>query len=278
MATEVYKLGSSRLTAQLSTHDRTLVVALQGRIDATARETLAEVGEQIHRHRGDLTVFDLERLRDVVGSGAGAFVRLVRECRRLEQRVALVRCPEAVFQQMREAGLGGGVEHVPSVAAATDGLFQDGVQTIRLHFQSQARSLTTVRRILRAVTRRAGLSEMAQDEVLMGVVEACTNAILHGSPVGGAGRISLCIHLGAECLIIDVADEGGGFVPGEARLPDLEEPAEHGYGLFIIRRVMDRLEVFPGERGTVVRMTKMLHPGMETAIRNGEVATAGSMR
>jgi serine/threonine-protein kinase RsbW len=278
MATEVYKLGASRLTARVSTHDQALVVALKGRVDATARDTLAEVGEQVHRHRGDLAVFDLEHLTDALGSGAGAFVRLVRECRRLEQRVAMVRCPEAVFHQLREAGLRNGVEHLPSVAAATQGLVQDGVQTIRLHFQSQARSLTMVRRILRAVTRRAGLSETVQDEILMAVVEACTNAILHGSPADGTGRVSLCIHLGAECLIIDVADEGDGFAPGDARLPDLEEPAEHGYGLFIIRRVMDRLEVFPGERGTVVRMTKSLHPWIEPALRGAEMATAGSIR
>src|SRR5207247_3314240 len=126
----------------------------------------------------------------------------------------------------------------------TDGGVKDGVQALTRQFQSQARCLTQVRTVPRAVTRRAGFSPAAQDDVLMAVVEACTNAILHGSPAGGEGRISLCIFLGPASLVVDVADEGGGFTPGGLEPPDLEDPAENGYGLFIIRRVMDRLEVF----------------------------------
>jgi serine/threonine-protein kinase RsbW len=115
-----------------------------------------------------------------------------------------------------------------------------------------------------------------QDEILMAVGEACTNAILHGSPPGSTGRVSICIHLSASSLVVDVTDEGEGFVPPAAPPPESEEPAEHGYGLFIIRRVMDRLEVFPGDHRTVVRMTKALHPWVEASARVREFETVGS--
>jgi serine/threonine-protein kinase RsbW len=278
MPTEVFKLGSSRLTARVTEHGPHLVVALRGKADGSARETVAEVGERILTHPGTTVAFEMEELEEAWGSGADALVRVAREALRAERRVVFVRCREALFTQLRDAGLRGRIQHLPSLAAATEGAVQDGVQTITLHFQSQARCLTKVRTVLRAVTRRAGFSPAAQDDVLMAVVEASTNAILHGSPPNGEGRISLCIYLGPASLVVDVADEGGGFTPGGLEPPDLEDPAEHGYGLFIIRRVMDSLEVFNSDCGTVVRMTKSLTRATEGTEWRSEEAVLGGRR
>jgi serine/threonine-protein kinase RsbW len=267
MATELYRLSASRLTARIAEHPGCLVLALAGRVDGSARETLAEVTDRILIDPRPAIVFELEDVEEAWGGGADGLVRLVRECQRIGRRVVFVRCREALHEQLRGAGLRGAVEHLPSLAAATDGVIQDGRQTIRLHFR-HPRSLATVRRVLRAVTQRAGFSATAQDDVLMAVVEACTNALLHGMAPDGEGRTSVCIHLGPASLVVDVADEGRGFDPARLSAPDLEEPREHGYGLFIIRRVMDRLEVFHGDSGTVVRMTR-------SVARDGEAAGTG---
>jgi serine/threonine-protein kinase RsbW len=264
MATEVYRLAASRLTARISEYPSCLVVALAGRADGSARETLAGVTERALSDLRPAIVFDLEEVEEAWAGGADGLARAVRECLRVGRRVTFVRCREGLYEQLRAAGLRGAVEHLPSLAAATDGVVQDGIQTIRLHFR-HPRSLAMVRRVLRAVTKRAGLSDTAQDDVLMAVVEACTNALLHGTVPGGEGQTSVCVYLGPASLVVDVADEGPGFDPRRLSAPDLEEPREHGYGLFIIRRVMDRLEVFHGEGGTVVRMTRALTGSGEIA-------------
>lgn len=277
MSTELYRLSASRLRARVTEYPCCLVVALAGRADASARETLVEVGERISADTRSRLVFELEELEGAWGSGAEVLARLVREGLRAGRHVIFVRCLETVYEQLRAAGLRGEIEHLPSLAAATDGAVQDGVQTIRLYFQSP-RSLAMVRKVLRAVTRRAELCETAQDDVLMAVVEACTNALLHGSPPGGEGQTTVCIYLGSASLVVDVADGGRGFDPRRLNSPDLEAPKEHGYGLFIIRRVMDRLEVFHGEAGTVVRMTKLLHGARRLVQTGGAAAVFGGTR
>lgn len=270
MPTEIYRLAASRLTARVAEHPGCLIVMLAGRADGSARETLAEVTERALTDSRPAIIFEMEEIEEAWAAGADALARVVRECLRVGRRVVFVRCREALFEQLRAAGLRGAVEHLPSLAAATDGAVQDGVQTIRLHFR-HPRSLSLVRRVLRAVTQRAGFSDTAQDDVLMAVVEACTNALLHGTAPDGEGRTSVCVYLGPASLVVDVADEGPGFDPRRLSAPDLEEPREHGYGLFIIRRVMDRLEVFHGEGGTVVRMTR-------SRTRTGETAPAEEAR
>jgi serine/threonine-protein kinase RsbW len=277
MSTEVYRLPQSRLQARVTEYPGHLVVALAGRADASARETLAEVGERALAGGTPTLVLDLEELEEAWGSGADALVRAVRECQRAGRRVVFVRCREDLHEQLCATGLRGEIEHLPSLAAATDGAVQDGIQTIRLHFQSP-RSLAMVRKVLRTVTRRAGFSDTAQDDVLMAVVEACTNALLHGAPLAGAGRTSVCIYLGPASLVVDVADEGRGFDPRRLTAPDWEEPKENGYGLFIIRRVMDRLEVFHGDAGTVVRMTKSLQGARDRVGSEGAALSCGGTR
>lgn len=275
MATELYRLSASRLTARVAEYPGCLVVALAGRADSSARETLAEVTERILCDSGRAVVFDLEEVEEAWGGGVDALLRTMRECQRVGRSVLFVRCPEALHEQLRAVGLRGAIEHLPSLAAATEGAVQDGVQTIRLHLR-HPRCLAMVRRVLRAVTQRGGLTETAQDDVVMAVVEACTNALLHGTAPDGEGRTSVCIYLGPANLVVDVADEGPGFDPTRLPAPDLEAPREHGYGLFIIRRVMDRLEVFHGDNGTVVRMTRSVTrdgeatPGVAAAAARGE--------
>lgn len=274
MATELYRLSASRLTARVAEYPGCLVVELAGQADGSARETLAELTERILSDPSPAVIFELEGIEEAWGAGVDGLARVARECRRVGRRVVLVRCREALYEQLRASGLRGPIEHLPSLAAATDGAVQDGVQTIRLHFR-HARSLSMVRRVLRAVTQRAGFSETAQDDILMAVVEACTNALLHGTASAGQAQTAVCIYLGPSSLVVDVADEGPGFDPARIATPDLEEPKEHGYGLFIIRRVMDRLEVFHGDGGTVVRMTRSVTrdgatPAIEAAPIGGE--------
>jgi anti-sigma regulatory factor (Ser/Thr protein kinase) len=90
-------------------------------------------------------------------------------------------------------------------------------------------------------------------QVKLALSEAVTNAIQHGSrspddPV----RIFIAEEPGA--LVFEVLDTGR-FVPRVSRRGDMPES---GRGLEFMRLVMDEVELFPGDRGTRLRLVKRL--------------------
>jgi anti-sigma regulatory factor (Ser/Thr protein kinase) len=98
-----------------------------------------------------------------------------------------------------------------------------------------------------------GMPSDACYQVKLALSEAVTNAIQHGSrspddPV----RIFIAEEPGA--LVFEVLDTGR-FVPRVSRRGDMPES---GRGLEFMRLVMDEVELFPGERGTRLRLVKRL--------------------
>ena len=87
--------------------------------------------------------------------------------------------------------------------------------------------------------------------------EALSNAILRGNGSGSAKHVRVRAIISDEDLVFEVVDEGPGF--------DLDEceqdcttaenlTREEGRGLFLMRRLMDRVESFRNN-GNVVRLT-----------------------
>jgi anti-sigma regulatory factor (Ser/Thr protein kinase) len=99
-----------------------------------------------------------------------------------------------------------------------------------------------------------GLPSDACYQVKLALSEAVTNAIQHGSrssddPV----RIFVTEEPGA--LVFEVVDTGR-FVPRVSRRGDMPES---GRGLEFMRLVMDRVDLYPGDDGTRLRLVKRLH-------------------
>ena len=73
--------------------------------------------------------------------------------------------------------------------------------------------------------------------------EACTNIVNHayaGQSVGeGRIDVSLVLHPGTRRLEIELRDTGRSFDPDVVPQPSLNEAQVHGYGLFLIRNLMD---------------------------------------
>jgi serine/threonine-protein kinase RsbW len=87
--------------------------------------------------------------------------------------------------------------------------------------------------------------------------EALSNAILRGNGDRLDAHVQVKVDVTQERLILEVLDEGGGF-DFEECLTDPTEPGnierEDGRGLFLMTRLMDRIERFSNQ-GNVVRMT-----------------------
>lgn len=101
------------------------------------------------------------------------------------------------------------------------------------------------------------------DEVRMAVVEACINAFEHSqSPDRKVYMTFEVLGEGEpEKLRISVRDTGVGFAPDSLAEPTIEEKLKavrkRGWGLKIIRGLMDEVEIHSGIDGTTVVMSKM---------------------
>ena len=91
--------------------------------------------------------------------------------------------------------------------------------------------------------------------------EALSNAILRGNCERHEKLVYVRTEVNAEWLVIEVEDEGPGFNLDEC-LSDPTTPEnlerETGRGLFLMARLMDRVERFTNGRN-VVRMTLRRH-------------------
>jgi serine/threonine-protein kinase RsbW len=101
------------------------------------------------------------------------------------------------------------------------------------------------------------------DEVRMAVVEACINALEHSRAEDREVYVTFEVlgEKDPEKLRITVKDTGVGFSPEELAEPTIEEKLKsqrkRGWGLKIIRGLMDEVEIHSGSEGTTVVMSKL---------------------
>ena len=110
---------------------------------------------------------------------------------------------------------------------------------------------------------RVGFSRDTLDEVKLAVLEACLNALEYGQ---GEVEVELVAHQhGRPRLEIQVVDAGPGFDPEAIPQPRLTEKIrsdrKRGWGLELMRRLMDEVAVDSSPGRTRVRMTRFLGRG-----------------
>jgi anti-sigma regulatory factor (Ser/Thr protein kinase) len=89
----------------------------------------------------------------------------------------------------------------------------------------------------------AGASTGEAADVVLACNEACANGIVHAAE----SAITLVAVRRGEEIAVTVSDFGG-----------WREPERRGYGLRLMRALMDEVEVLPGKDGTTVHMKKRL--------------------
>jgi serine/threonine-protein kinase RsbW len=94
--------------------------------------------------------------------------------------------------------------------------------------------------------------------VRVALSEAISNAILRGNGESAHKRVRVRAVVSDEALVFDIVDEGKGFDLEEEERADPTSAEnllnEDGRGLFLMRRLMDKVERFQNE-GNVVRLT-----------------------
>jgi serine/threonine-protein kinase RsbW len=90
------------------------------------------------------------------------------------------------------------------------------------------------------------------------VSESCTNAIKHGGDFVSADNVVIIFLVSKDKLIIQVRDEGPGFNFNDLPLPDFDSHPEGGYGIFIIKSMMDEVSYTKNDNYNVLTMIKYI--------------------
>jgi len=109
-----------------------------------------------------------------------------------------------------------------------------------------------------AVADYLDLDEEKTAEVTMALIEACINAFEHGKSKDN--NVYIRFILKEEALIIEIKDRGKGFDSTKVEMPDIEKKLhskrKRGWGLQLMRELMDEVVIDSGAEGTTITMTK----------------------
>ncbi|HOP08109.1 MAG TPA: ATP-binding protein [candidate division Zixibacteria bacterium] len=97
-------------------------------------------------------------------------------------------------------------------------------------------------------------------DVAISVSELVNNAITHGNKLSVDLSVTVKVVKSGDEVSIEVSDQGRGFNPDGIANPISDENLlkDVGRGIFIVRSLMDKVDVNPSSRGTRVTITKKL--------------------
>jgi serine/threonine-protein kinase RsbW len=135
------------------------------------------------------------------------------------------------------------------------------VRVVDVDIPSDVRYIERVVELIRRECRDMAFGErQVMLNVPVALTEALSNAILRGNREDPAKQVHVHARVDAEQLVVEVVDEGVGF-DLERCMRDPTTPEnierEYGRGLFLMRKLMDRVERIDANQGSIVRMTLM---------------------
>jgi serine/threonine-protein kinase RsbW len=102
-------------------------------------------------------------------------------------------------------------------------------------------------------------SDVQIEDLKLAVGEACTNAVRHGCGQEDFQHVAIRCMVVADGLSVEIRNGISGCdVPLVPAQPDLSR--EGGLGLYLIRKLMDEVDIVWEPQTAVVKMLKRLHP------------------
>ncbi len=120
--------------------------------------------------------------------------------------------------------------------------------------------LQDVDTFLEGTLRGFGADESVIADIAISVSELVNNAMMHGNKASSGKAVTVKIAHKNGAVVITVSDEGSGFIPEEIADPLADENLmrEVGRGIFIVRSLMDKVDISATDKGTAVSITKAI--------------------
>jgi serine/threonine-protein kinase RsbW len=116
--------------------------------------------------------------------------------------------------------------------------------------------LAELRRAARAHLR--GVSDGVADDVVLALHEVATNAVLYGSR--GGQPIQVVVHVNDGWVEASGLDHGPQPPAGLPAAADPSELRASGWGLWLLRRLVDEIQLERVKRGTRVTLRRAIGP------------------
>lgn len=113
-----------------------------------------------------------------------------------------------------------------------------------IRIESKLSNLAEVEKAIDEITRDAGINKENYGKILVSVLEAVNNAIIHGNKSDETKYVNISIVLKDNVLEIAVEDQGKGFRPDEVPDPTNPENVErtNGRGVFLMKNLADEIQ------------------------------------
>jgi serine/threonine-protein kinase RsbW len=135
------------------------------------------------------------------------------------------------------------------------------VKQVSYTFESTLETINHAEEKASRIATSAGFSEDDVMSIAMAVREAAVNAVLHGNAYDPGKKVTLAFEQNDEDLTIVVRDQGKGVDVDS--IPDPLAPEnllkQSGRGIFLMRSLMDEVQIKASETGTEVKLIKHFH-------------------
>ena len=136
--------------------------------------------------------------------------------------------------------------------------YMKSIDKVNMSLPCKAEYVGVVRLTVSAIANRMGFNIEEIEDIKVAVAEGCTNAIKHGLDE----KFDINIDGFENKLQIQIRDTGKGYKVEEVGSPDLSNPKEGGLGIFIIKTLMDEVELKSQIGiGSEIKMVKFLGDG-----------------
>jgi serine/threonine-protein kinase RsbW len=129
----------------------------------------------------------------------------------------------------------------------------NGGGTVALTIPARPEFIALCRLALTGLARTRALPQELLADMKLALTEACSNSVRHAYNHGHEGEVAIRYHLNEARLVVEVADDGGGFDPEVLASPG-QAADEGGLGIAIIRAVTDEFEIARGPEGQGSRL------------------------
>ncbi len=122
----------------------------------------------------------------------------------------------------------------------------------------KAQYVGTIRMAISCLANSVGFDVEAIEDIKVAVSEACNNALCHNTTDQEGYEVSC--EISKDRIVVSVSDKSGGFDTDSYVEPSLDHPKEGGLGIYIIRALMDEVDIFTeigtGTRIQMIKYTK----------------------
>lgn len=135
-------------------------------------------------------------------------------------------------------------------------------ETLTLSVPTNPKYLCIIRKMTDGISSCMGFSDLEVGRIVLAMDEACSNIIRHSCGNDPTKKIDISFSVFADQIEIKIKDNGccgKGFDTGPVKEKDTKNPTPGGFGVNIIKTVMDRVEYTRNEtEGNTLTLIKRL--------------------